>query len=69
MRYRTKWTGHIKDKASGVIKSIYNMIDFILIPEFCCPLLKRARSYAGTEVHSDYKLVLDDMEVTSLYRV
>ena len=69
MRHRTTWTGHIRDGTTGLVKPIYNMIDFVLIPHLCRPLLRRARSYAGTEVASDHKLVIAVMEFSGLYSI
>jgi len=69
MRHRTTWTGHIQDKTTGSTRKIYNMIDFILVPDHCKPLVKRARSFGGTELFSDHKLVIADIETSRLYRI
>jgi len=68
MRFRTTWTGCFLDRTSGQKKPIYNMIDYIIIPEKFRPLVKRARSYGGTETFSDHKLVIADMEFDHLYK-
>ncbi|XP_065186017.1 craniofacial development protein 2-like [Sycon ciliatum] len=68
MRYRTTWTGSVTSTDTGVKKQIYNTIGYIIVPERFRPLLGKACSYSGTEVTSDHKLVIADMEFCSLFR-
>ena len=56
-RHQTTWIGQFKDKTTGLIKNIYNQIDFILCPKRHKHLLVNSRSYAGTLLSSDHKLV------------
>ena len=37
---------------------VCNMIDYIIVPEVCRPLVSRAQSYSGTTLSSDHKLVI-----------
>ncbi|XP_065180130.1 craniofacial development protein 2-like [Sycon ciliatum] len=69
MRYRTTWTGSVTSTDTGVKKQIYNTIDYVIVPERFRPLVGKARSYSGTEVTSDHKLVIADMEFCSLFRI
>eukprot|EP00117_Sycon_ciliatum_P048136 scpid21182/ scgid34307/ Craniofacial development protein 2; p97 bucentaur protein len=68
MRYRTTWTGSVTNRDTGVISRVYNMIDFIAVPARCRPLIKRARSYAGTLTSSDHKIVIADMDFQRLFK-
>jgi len=69
VRHRTTWTGRIMDAATGAPKSIYNMIDYIVVPQHCKPLVKKARSYAGTLTSSDHKMVIADMEFFGIFKI
>jgi len=69
MRFRTTWTGSVHDAGAGQSKKIFNMIDYILVPSFCKALVRKARSYAGTETFSDHKIVIADMEFSHLFKI
>ena len=57
-RHRTTWTGQRLDRASGKIVNIYNQIDYILCRQSQKRLFTNARSYNGTEVTSDHRIVV-----------
>ena len=67
-RYRTTWTGFVSDvhKAPGTSRPVYNMIDYIR--EVCRPLVCRARSYSGTTLSSDHKLVIGELHLDTLHK-
>ncbi|XP_065196570.1 uncharacterized protein LOC135828065 [Sycon ciliatum] len=44
------------------------MIDYVLLPTHLRPQLTRARSYGGTQLASDHKLVIADLETSRLFR-
>ena len=69
MRYRTTWTGYIRDSSYRMVKKVYNMIDFVLAPEHFKQMIVRARSYGGTELSSDHKIVKADIENSRLFKV
>ena len=58
-RHQTTWIGQIRDRTTGKIINyiIFNQIDYILCQRRNKHLLTNARSYAGTLLTSDHKLV------------
>ena len=56
-RHQTTWLGQIRDRTTGKIINIFNQIDYILCQKRNKHLLTNARSYAGTLLTSDHKLV------------
>ena len=56
-RHQTTWIGQIRDRTTGKIINIFNQIDYILCQKQNKHLLTNARSYAGTLLTSDHKLV------------
>ena len=56
-RHQTTWIGQIRDRTTGKIINIFNQIDYILCQKRNKHLLTNARSYAGTLLTSDHKLV------------
>ena len=57
-RHKTTWQGQCRDTSTNKIVPIYNMIDFILCHQSQKTLLQDARSYAGTKLTSDHRLVV-----------
>ena len=57
-RHKTTWQGQRRDTFTNKIVPIYNMIDFILCHQSQKTLLQDARSYAGTKLTSDHRLVV-----------
>lgn len=60
-RHRSTWEGIL---ATG--KKIYNMIDYILVPQKLRSALRQARSYAGLLTDSDHRLVVCKLELNHL---
>ena len=62
-RHQTTWIGQIRDRTTGKIINIFNQIDYILCQKRNKHLLTNARSYAGTLLTSDHKLVRASFKV------
>ena len=62
-RHQTTWIGQIRDITTGKIINIFNQIDYILCQKRNKHLLTNARSYAGTLLTSDHKLVKASFKV------
>ena len=56
-------------KAPGTTRPVYNMVDYIIFPKVCLPLVRRARSYSGTTLSSDHKLVTGELDLDILYKL
>ena len=56
-RHQTTWVGQIKDNITGDTKNFHNQIDFILCPKRFKHFLEKSRSYFGTLLTRDHKLV------------
>lgn len=56
-RHKTTWIGQRRDKESGKIINIYNQIDYIICRHRHKQFVTNARSYGGTLLTSDHKLV------------
>ena len=67
-RHITTCTAPYKDKTTNKIIYSYTQIDYIILPQNKKQILTDARSYAGTEVNSDHRLVIARME-TDLYKI
>ena len=61
--HQTPWIGQIRDRTTGKIFNIFNQIDYILCQKRNKHLLTNARSYAGTPLTSDHKLVKASFKV------
>ncbi|GFR67803.1 craniofacial development protein 2-like [Elysia marginata] len=62
-RHQTTWVGQRKDRSTGNIINIFNQIDDILCQQRHKHLLVNARSYAGTILTSDHKLVKTSLQL------
>ena len=60
-RHMTTW--HCKRLQNGVTVNIYNQIDYIICPMDRKHILKNARSYSGTLVDSDHRIVITELEI------
>ena len=60
-RHITTWQQSRKDKRTNKIKMIYNQIDYIIVSQKQKHALLDARSYNGTEVFSDHRMVVTTM--------
>ena len=56
-------------KAPGTTIPVYNMVDYIVVPEVCRPLVRRARSYSSPTLSSDHKLVIGELDLDTLYKL
>ena len=56
-RHQTTWVGRLKDKATDKIINIFNQIDYIICQQRHKQCLTNSRSYSGTLLSSDHKLV------------
>ena len=62
-RHQTTWIGQIRGRTTGKIINIFYQIDYILCQKRNKHLLTNARSYAGTLLTSDHKLVKASFKV------
>jgi len=67
-RHRTTWTGWRRG-SSDVSVPIYNQIDYVLCQSRQRQLFTDARSYAGTVLESDHRIVVARMEMSRLHGV
>ena len=66
--HRTTWTGHRKDATTGQTVPIYNQIDFILVPKSQLSRVTNARSYSGTRLTSDHRLVVTSVTIPPIHK-
>lgn len=66
--HRTTWSAKRKDKVTGKLVHIYNQIDYIFVPAKQINLISNARSYSGTHVNSDHRLVVTTAVITPNYK-
>ena len=57
-RHQTTWQQTRKNKNTNKLVTIYNQIDYVIIPRNKKHLLTDARSYSGTNVDSDHRIVV-----------
>ena len=62
-RHITTWTGHRQDPTTGNTVPIYNQIDYIICQRRYKHLSTNARSYGGTILSSDHKIVITTFEL------
>ncbi|XP_033120167.1 craniofacial development protein 2-like [Anneissia japonica] len=62
-RHITTWACQRKNK-DGQLINIYNQIDFIICKTKCKTLLCNSRSYGGTQVISDHRIVITTLTLT-----
>ena len=67
--HRTTWKGSRRDVSTGEIVPIYNQIDYIFVPERQVNLLTNARSYSGTAVESDHRIVVATTLILPAYKL
>ena len=68
-RHQTTWTGWRKGPQDGVSIPIYNQIDYIFCLHRQRQLLVDSRSYSGTLVESDHRLVVARLDVSRIRHV
>ena len=64
----TTWTGWRHNPSGGPPLPIYNQIDYILCRHSERFVVTDARSYPGTSLESDHRLVLANLNLTKLYK-
>ena len=63
-RHQTTWSQtRVINKEEKKILTIFNMIDYILVPEKWRSNLLDARSYSGTQTNSDHRVVICKIKV------
>ena len=60
-KHITTWSQQRTD--TGAVNTIFNQIDYIICDQKHKHILTDARSYSGTETHSDHRLVVTRIEV------
>ena len=68
-RHITTRTGWIKDQSTKKSRPYFSQIDYVLCKSRSKVLLTDSRSYAGTKLHSDHKLVCARVDFTSRYKL
>ena len=68
-RHKTTWQGQRRDAATGQVAPIYNVIDFVICRQSHKRLLVDSRTYAGTLLDSDHRLLTAKVDLTQLYNV
>ena len=62
-KHITTWSQQRTDTDTGAVNTIFNQIDYIICDQNHKHILTDARSYSGTETHSDHRLVVTRIEV------
>ena len=62
-KHITTWSQQRTDPGTSTVNTIFNQIDYIICDQKHKHLLTDARSYSGTETHSDHRLVVTRIEV------
>lgn len=66
--HRTTWSCQRKDPITGKLISIFNQIDFILTHKDRINLVSNARSYSGTHVTSDHRIVIKTTKTSPAFK-
>ncbi len=69
-KHRTSWTCHIKDHKSSIpnaTRAIFNQIDYVLCQKESVALLRNSRSFGGTDLNSDHKLILTSLRIDKMH--
>ena len=66
-RHKTTYQQKRKYNTTGLDVVIYNMIDFIICCQSQQSLLLDARSYAGTKLNSDHRLVVSRVRLSRVF--
>lgn len=66
--HRTTWIGSRLDKKTGLTVPIYNQIDYIFVRQTQSTLVTNARSYSGTAVNSDHRIVVTTSTIAPAYK-
>ena len=68
-RHKTTWQGQYRDATNGNIVPIYNTIDFVICHLSHKSILTDTRSYAGTLLDSDHRLLIAQLNLSHLYYI
>ena len=68
-RHKTTWQGQRRDVTTGQVVPIYNVIDFVVCPQSHKRLLTDSRSYSGTLLYSDHRLLVAKLDLRQLFNV
>ena len=66
-RHKTTYQQKRKDNTTGLDVVIYNMIDYIICRQSQQSLLLDARSYAGTVLNSDHRIVVSRIRLSRVF--
>ena len=66
-RHPTSWQGARRDAATDILVKIYNVIDYIVCRQPQKVLLRDSRSYFGTTLESDHRLVDARIDASRLF--
>ena len=64
-RHITTWENTRINKNNGSVTKVYNQIDYIICQTNKKHILQNARSYAGTQVNSDHRLVITKLKTAN----
>ena len=67
-RHQTTWQGVRRDTVTDQMVKIFNVIDYIICRQSQKALLQDFRSYFGTTVESDHRLVITRIDTSRLFR-
>ena len=67
-RHQTTWQGVRRDTVTDQLVKIYNVIDYIVCRHPQKSLLQDSRSYFGTTLESDHRLVVAQINTSRLFR-
>ena len=66
-RHKTTWQGQYRDTTTGDIVPIYNVIDFVICRQAHKSILTDSRSYVGTLLDSDHRLLITKLDLRHLH--
>ena len=64
-RHITTWENTRINKNNGSVTKVYNQIDYVICQTNKKHILRNARSYAGTQVNSDHRLVITKLKTAN----
>ena len=68
-RHKTTWQGQRRDVTTCQVVPIYNVIDFVICTQTHKKLLTDSRSYSGTLLHSDHRMLVAKLDLRQLFDV
>ena len=64
-RHTTTWENTRINKNNGSVTKVYNQIDYIICQTDKKHILQNARSYAGTQLNSDHRLIITKLKTSN----